>query len=130
MDEDNIFNVADINCFADWARFLTECDTVKFVDRNYTLCFFGEKEKAYLVIEIKSDPNINSVEEFVFHPMGEKDKLLTLFAMLSTLDYSVEKLIELINSSDYQEDGMTEILLYENVEISRHGFTEVKKRGK
>lgn len=114
---------SEINSFADWAWLLSTNDDTLFSDTHVTVKFYGSKESVYLVLELQPDPTQDSVLEFVFHPLTEEDKQLKLFSMLSRLNYSLVKLIEIVTQGEYEHRDNNEILTFEGVEICRYHVT-------
>ena len=114
---------SEINSFADWAWLLSTDDDTLFSDTRVTVRFYGSKEGVYLVLELQPDPTQDSVLEFVFHPLTEEDRQLTLFTMLSKLNYSLVKLIDLVTQGEYEHRDSNEILTFEGVEICRYHVT-------
>ncbi len=126
LEENKLFKIQESKSFYAWAEFLTIEGSVNFESSNVSIHFLGEGDKSYLVVDIMLSNSPNKVDEYVFHPVSEENKLFSLFKFLETMDFDILKIVNYLKSAEFESDEYSEVFQNDLVRVAKYTLTENK----
>ena len=112
-------SIDQLNSFHDWAMVLTSNESAFIKDMNIKIDFYGEGDNSYLVFEFLSDDQ-KSANQFLFHGSncGQRP-LVALFDLLKTVEFSCDKLINIIRDLEFKPTDVGQTAIYKDFTINK-----------